>query len=89
MIMRERKTKFTLIKGVHKHGNNEFILGRISGIGYCMSECVRGFANIGIEEGIIYKHKFTEDEYEKFSKVIEELYPGLCVFNYEIDWESV
>lgn len=89
MIMRERKTMITLIKGGHKHLKDEFILGRISGIGYCMSGFERGYVIMHVEEGSIYKRKFTEEEYEEFSKVIEELYPGLCEFNYEINWESI
>lgn len=85
----DRKTVLTLVKGNHNDGYNEFILGRINGIGYCMSGFTRGFANMRIEEGYIYRHKFTVDEYDKFINVIEELYPGLCVFDYKVNWESI
>lgn len=85
----ERKTVLTLIKRGHKHLSDEFILGKISGIGYCMSGFTRGYVMMRIEEGHIYKHKFTVDEYDSFINEIDKLYPGLCIFDYKVDWESI
>lgn len=85
----ERKTVLTLIKRDHMNVGDEFILGRISGIGYCMSGFNRGYVLMRNEEGFIYKTKFTVDEYDKFINEIDKLYPGLCIFDYKVDWESI
>ena len=77
----------TLIKRNHKFGENEFILGRISGIGYIVAN-KKGFALMEICEGNVYRNEFTPDEYDKFMNIIEDLYPGLCEFNYQIKRES-
>lgn len=75
----------TLIKRDHAFGGNEFTIGKISGIGYCISEYDTNFINIDMtDEGYLYTSEFTPDEYDKFINVIEELYPGLCEFNCQI-----
>ena len=82
--MEKRKDVLTLVKDDHKFGGNKYVLGKITGIGYCMSGFTNGFATMYIEEGFIYRHQFTVDEYDKFINVIEDLYPGLCVFDYKL-----
>lgn len=82
--MEERMEVLTLIKKDHTRLSNEYIAGRISGIGYVVSGCKRGYANMQVKEGYVYRHEFTIDEYEKFMMIVEELYPGLCEFNYQM-----
>lgn len=79
----------TLVKKDHtKFGGNKYVNGRISGIGYMISESDRKFGNGHIDEGFIYINKFTTDEYEKFKQIVEKLYPGLCEFNYQVKKEE-
>ncbi len=85
----ERKVVLTLVKGNHRHLSREFILGKITGIGYCMSGFTRGYVVMQTDEGSVYKHKFTADEYDNFINEIDKLYPGLCVFDYKVNWESI
>lgn len=73
----------TLIRKDHKfHVGDEFIQGKITGIGYMITNA-RGYVIEKNDEGYLYKKEFTPDEYDKFINVIEELYPGLCKFNYQ------
>lgn len=87
--MEERKEVLTLIKRNHMNLSDEFILGKIAGIGYCMSGFTRGYVLMRTDDGFIYKRKFTVDEYDKFINEIDKLYPGLCVFDYKVNWESI
>ena len=75
----------TLIKGDHKL-NNKYIQGRISGISYVLCGGREG-NNFAIHESIKDKSvtftvKCTTKEYVEFRKVIEDLYPDLCKFDY-------
>lgn len=74
----------TLIKKEHKLGGNTYVEGRLSGIQYvvCCKNIELQYAQIGIEEGTVLLTMCTPKQYEKFSKIVEELYPGLCEFNY-------
>lgn len=79
----EKEEVLTLVRrDDHIHVADEFILGNIVGIGYMISNA-RGYNIMEICEGYLYIKEFTRDEYDKFKNVIEELYPGLCKFNYK------
>lgn len=81
----ERRIFNTLVKKEHaKFGDNKYVNGRISGIGYMINESDMNFANTHGNEGFIYINKFTTDEYEKFKEIVEKLYPGLCEFDYKL-----
>lgn len=85
----DKKVYFTLIKRFHKFGDNHYVRGRISGIALCMSGFKKeAYANMMVNEGIIISNYFTQDEYNEFMKRIEELYSGLCIFNYDVKKES-
>lgn len=82
--MEERMEVLTLIKNDPKLVNTEYVAGRISGIGHVVGGCKRGYANMQVKEGYVYRHAFTVEEYERFMMIVEELYPGVCEFNYQI-----
>ena len=75
----------TLIKRDHKFGGNEYIIGRIDGIGYILSEEHKAKALMVTEEGTIYSNVFTAQNYDKFINIIDKLYPGLITANYKIE----
>ena len=58
----------TLIKRDHKFGGNEYIIGRISGIGYILSGEDKDEALIITDKGTIYSNVFTAQNYDKFMK---------------------
>ena len=76
----------TVIDGNHKFGSSEYIRGRIAGIMYAMCD-----GQIDMSFGVAHNDELntwtlitecTKSQYDAFSEVIEEQYPGLCVFNY-------
>ena len=75
----------TLIKSDHKFGGNEYIIGRISGIGYILSGEHKDEALIITDKGTIYSNVFTAQNYDKFINIIDKLYPGLITANYKIE----
>ena len=75
----------TLIKRDHKFGGNEYIIGRISGIGYILSGEHKDEALIITDKGTIYSNVFTAQNYDKFINIIDKLYPGLITANYKIE----
>ena len=84
----DKQEVLTLIKRNHKFGGIEYILGIITGIGYVESGYSKKSVKMIIDEGYVYKDEFTPDEYDKFINIIEELYPGLCKFDYKLKKES-
>ena len=75
----------TLIKRDHKFGGNEYIIGRISGIGYILSGEHKDEALIITNKGTIYSNVFTAQNYDKFINIIDKLYPELITANYKIE----
>lgn len=83
--METRKIK-TLVKSDHTLGKDGFVLGRIMGAMAVMCkedpamglEFGRGFCKCGN----IFVTETTDEKYEAFTSVIENWYPGLCVFDY-------
>lgn len=80
----------TLIKKDHKFSDNDYVKGRITGIEYivCFNGDIEraqdlGFAHVHFEDGILLKTICTKRQYEKFSKLVETMYPGLCEFDYK------
>lgn len=82
----EKRIFKTLVKAKHKNGRNKYVRGRISGIQriMCVGDYKKEFANTHIiGTGIMMETECTSEQYDAFAKVIEELYPGLCIFDYE------
>ena len=85
----------TLIKKDHeiKRWNclNDYVVGTIRGIQYviCHEPGESEFAHIRINEGLILTTDCTKEQYQHFSDIVEELYPGLCEFYYTKDEEEV
>lgn len=83
--METRKIK-TLIKSDHKLGKDDFISGRIVGAMavLCKEDPAKGleFGMIRCENGRIIMTETIDDRYDAFINVIENWYPGLCVFDY-------
>lgn len=73
----------TLMKEDHKFGDNQYVLGRISGMLYaicnddylCWGHCKNNAGYILITE-------CTPERYEIFKEKVEEQYPDLCIFDY-------
>ena len=83
--MKKRLFK-TLIKKDSIFGENTYIIGRIDGIMSTMDGCIYktyGYAHYTNDKGTILRGVFTKFRYRKFCKVIERIYPDLCVFDYE------
>lgn len=76
----------TLVKNDHKLGKDVFVLGRIMGAMavMCKEDPAKGieFGRGRCEQGNIFVTETTTEKYEAFTNVIEEWYPGLCIFNY-------
>lgn len=82
--MEEKMKVLTLIKYNHKFGCNKYVMGRISGIGYLLSDFCSRYSITKDDNGFILAHDFSADDYDEFVQIVEELYPGLCVFNYQM-----
>lgn len=80
----------TLVKRNHRLGDNDYVLGRISGISDCLLGPALGpWARPRNGVGKIRAHICTRKDYEDFAEVIEEMYPGLCIFDYEMEFGFV
>lgn len=83
----ENKIFKTLIKADHKLGGNQYIEGRISGLMEAICHENPGkdilYGKGKNELGMIHMTKTSEERYDKFIEIVEQEYPGLCVFNYE------
>ena len=80
----EKKIFKTLVKDHHvKYGRNAYIRGRISGIQLMVCEGHKTHINKGIDGGILNVCECYPEQYERFTEIVEEIYPGLCIFNYE------
>lgn len=80
--MENQKFK-TLVKSEHNLGGNDYILGRISGIGLMVKDYEDVTYPIQrIEEGNIITMKCTLAQYENFINAVETHYPELCKFYY-------
>ena len=80
----EKREVQTLVKKDHVLGDNIYVKGRISGIGHVLlqDKSVLSYANIEIEKGCILTHKCDVNQYSEFMEIVEDLYPGLCIFDY-------
>lgn len=76
----DKKIFKTLIK---REENNKYAIGRISGIqavlDSTMGKAIRGV--LGRREGMMFSVECTKDQYNTFADLVEDMYPGLCVFN--------
>lgn len=79
----EKKICKTLVKDNHKYGRNAYVRGRISGIQLIVCEGYKTHSNRGIEGGILHICECLPEQYERFSEIVDRIYPGLCIFNYE------
>ncbi len=73
----------TLVKNDHNLGGNEYVLGRISGIGLMVKDYEELTYPIQrIDEGNIITMKCTLAQYENFINAVDLHYPELCEFYY-------
>ena len=75
----------TLIKRDHKFGDDKYVLGRISGVGYILAGKKKFYGMMKTDKGIIYRNEFTPEKYDEFINVIDKLYPGLIIPNYKVE----
>lgn len=73
----------TLIRKDHKLGNNAYVRGRISGIQSVICPRKIEFGNGRNEEGFILVAECTPEKYDDFMNTVENMYPGLCKFDYK------
>lgn len=78
----------TLIKADHKLGENEYVRGRVSALlgvfAYGVDNVNKWrFANVHCHDGWVIVDECTKRRYKKAAKYIEQMYPGLCVFDYQ------
>ena len=82
----ENRVFKTLVKSEHALGKDDFVLGRIMGAMavMCKEDPARGL-EMGrghCKHGNIFVTKTSFEKYEAFANVIENWYPGLCLFGY-------
>lgn len=65
--------------------DNDYVLGRISGMmdAICNPENEPAFATYHIPEGTGLTVECTQEQYDKFTKMVEKNYPGLCEFDFK------
>lgn len=82
-----KRIHYTLIKADHKLGKNKYVQGRVSALLDMFAYCVGGKtiqpANVCCDDGFIIVTECTKRQYKKAAKFIEQMYPGLCVFDYQ------
>ena len=76
----------TLIKNNHRL-DEKYVRGLLYGI-YYMCCGHSGYDYTRVNEGSVMIFRCTQEQYVEFTKVIENVYPGLCVFNYTYEHES-
>lgn len=79
----EKKTFKTLIKLNEELVLNAYIRGRITGIMEVTCNVKKHYAVAGFDKGFILRCDCTPNQYKKFREMIENDYPGLCVFDYQ------
>ena len=83
----EKELFWTLVKGDHKLGGNEYVTGRIHGFMtiICDMRHKPMHVNIGLYNGsTVMAVLATKEKYEEFKTCVEKYYPGLCLF----DWQG-
>lgn len=82
----EKRKYYTLIRKDHKLGDNVYVHGVVSGIRFMICE-YEGHIPHGIgklENGMMLISECSPEDYELFTKKVEEFYPGLCIFDYQM-----
>lgn len=82
----ENKIFKTIVRADHKFGDSEYVRGRISGIQFamCTKDSKKEFVWSYVPRvGDMMKAECTSEQYAAFAKAVEELYPGLCIFDYK------
>lgn len=82
----ELKVFDTLVKEGHKL-YNDYVRGRITGIAYMICDerkdaCRPCMIIDGI--GYVFTLRCTQEQYDRLTKVIEDMYPDLCEFNWKV-----
>ena len=67
------------------NGNNLFVRGYITGVMDSICGIKRYHMVDGCDEGFILTCKCTPNQYERFSKIVEEQCPEVCIFDYKMD----
>ena len=81
-----KKTTFkTLVRGDDKLGKKDYVIGVIMGIQYAV--CKENMKDIQIPIAVqangdhVIPVTCTKRQYKSFTKVVEQYYPGLCIFD--------
>ena len=76
----------TILPMAGKLVSNEYVIGRIMGVNYVICNGVprRGYPMYKNDDGShVFRTVCTAEQYRTFTKTVEELYPGLCIFDCE------
>ena len=79
----ELKVFGTLVKEDREYCH-EYVCGRIAGIGYMILGCENTNGWNSADDGSILVMRCTQEQYDRFTEIIEELYPNLCEFNWMV-----
>lgn len=85
----ETKMFYTLIKrdaviGKNKIPINEYARGVIYGLMTAYSEENKRYSIMPSNDGFVLRMVGNEKQYAYFKNTVENIYPDVCVFNYEI-----
>lgn len=65
--------------------NCDFVVGRVSGMktAICDFDNKPDYADYYGPDGVLLITKCTQEQYDKFTEIVEKNYPGLCDFDYK------
>lgn len=82
--------KYYLSRNGKKVKCNDYILGKISGIACVLFKeesnryaIIRQYDDNNRAIGDILTHVTTQEQYDEFTKIVDDLYPELCIFDYK------
>lgn len=86
-----KRVHYTLIKADHKLGKNKYVQGRVTAsidmFAYGIDRKTIRHANSYVYDRLLHTGSVivticTKRQYKKAAKYVEQMYPGLCVFDY-------
>lgn len=82
----EKRIFKTLILKKGRLGKNKYVHGRICGMNLVLCggvESDRRFPLLENRKITIILSECTQKQYNKFKELVEEVYPGICIFDYK------
>lgn len=79
---KKQKVIFTLVKN-DKETNSDLFFADASAVARSIFGDGR-YAHVKVAEGEVYVTKGSRRNYDKFARLIESAYPGMCKFDYKV-----